>query len=282
MPRFAAALVLALAIGAGAGRVHTQDAKDPGSVAPYVPTPWIIVDAIMALAEPKAGDVVVDLGSGDGRLVIEAVRRHGASRGLGVDIDASLVRLANDNAAKAGVADRVRFETKDLFATPVGDATLVTLYLLPGAVPRVETKLLAELAPGTRVISHDYPFPSWPAKRVVTMEVADKIPISGTTRTALYLYVVPARVAGSWDLVLDRAAPFALTLVQDAKGASGRIRVRDRDVPLSAVTVDGERIELALPAGIAGSGPVVLRGTVRGDAIEGGSGAPAWRAKRRS
>jgi protein-L-isoaspartate O-methyltransferase len=278
-----AAAWLALALALAAPSLPAQPAKDAASVAPYVPTPWVIVDEIMALAAPGPGDVVIDLGSGDGRLVITAVLRRGASRGLGVDIDASLVRLASENAAKAGVADRVRFETRDLFATSVADATVVTLYLLPTAVPKVETKLLAEMKPGARVVSHDYPFPEWKPERVVSMEVADKVPISGTTHTALYLYVVPARIAGTWDVSLEGLPAVTVSFSQDARGATGTARAQERALPLPDVKVAGERVEFTLPAGIAGTAPLVLRGAVRGEAIQGTtSSGQAWRASRRT
>jgi hypothetical protein len=274
--RFALALPLSLAALCATG----ETAPDPKSVAPYVPTPWAIVDEIMKLASPRAGDFVIDLGSGDGRLVITAVQRHGASGGLGVDIDPSLVRLANENAARAGVADRVRFETRDLFATPVADATVVTLYLLPSAVPKVEVKLLAEMHPGARVVSHDYPFPGWKPERVVTLEVPDKIPISGTTRTALYLYVVPARIAGAWDVKIDGKPPLAVSFAQAPQGATGEV-LTNRTQPLGDVRLAGDRIEFTLPAGAAGPAPVTLRGVARNDAMNGTTGnGLAWRATR--
>ena len=156
--------------------------------APYVPTPASIVDEMLTLAGVGPNDVVVDLGSGDGRLVISAVTKYQARRGFGVDIDPALVKLANENAAKAGVADRVQFFERDLFATDVSAATVVTLYLLPSTMAKVETKLLTELKPGTRVVSHDYPFPTWPVTRTKELDVAEKIRISGTSFTRLLLY----------------------------------------------------------------------------------------------
>ncbi|MEJ7670259.1 MAG: class I SAM-dependent methyltransferase [Casimicrobiaceae bacterium] len=156
--------------------------------APYVPTPASIVDEMLALAGVGPNDVVVDLGSGDGRLVISAVTKYQARRGFGVDIDPALVKLANENAAKAGVADRVQFFERDLFATEVSAATVVTLYLLPSIMAKVETKLLAELKPGARVVSHDYPFPTWPVTRTKELDVSEKVRISGTSFTRLLLY----------------------------------------------------------------------------------------------
>jgi ribosomal protein L11 methylase PrmA len=161
--------------------------------APYVPTPTAIVDRMLTLAKVGPGDYVIDLGSGDGRLVTTAVAKYKAKGGMGIDIDPKLVELASENARKAGVADRVKFVEGDLFKADVSAATVVTLYLLPSMLGDVEAKLAKELKPGTRVISHDYPLPSWKHIDVVSFDTQEKVPISGTTRTVLLLYKVPAR-----------------------------------------------------------------------------------------
>jgi predicted nicotinamide N-methyase len=163
------------------------------SAAPFVATPWSIVDEILTLAVAGPDDYVVDLGSGDGRIVIAAVAKYGARGGFGVDIDPALVRLANDNARAAGVSQRVRFYEQDLFAADVRAATVVTVYLLPKVMARLERKLRAELAPGTRVVVNDYPFPTWQPERVVERDSLDKLAISGMTATQLYLYRVGAK-----------------------------------------------------------------------------------------
>jgi hypothetical protein len=175
-----------LAVAAGAA---AQAPATPQSVAPYVDTPTPLVDEMLALAGVGPDDYVIDLGSGDGRLVITAVTKFRARGGFGVDIDPALVKLANDNAAKAGVADRVRFEERDLFATDVRQATVVTVYLLPGIMAKLEAKLRADLKPGARVVSHDYPFPTWRPVRVVERESPDKVRITGTPATQFWLYV---------------------------------------------------------------------------------------------
>ena len=187
--RMAAALLVAAVALANASAQVTPPAK---AEAPYVPTPSSIVDRMLTLAGVGPGDYVIDLGSGDGRLVTTAVSGYRARGGMGFEIDGALVKLANDNAAKAGVADRVKFVERDLFVANVGDATVVTLYLMPGMLGRVEDKLAKELKPGTRVVSHDYPLPSWKPIETVTFETDEKIPISGTRRTVLLLYRVPA------------------------------------------------------------------------------------------
>ncbi len=165
-------------------------AAAPG--APYVPTPDAIVDAMLELAETGPGDRVVDLGSGDGRIPIHAVARFHARNSLGVEIDGELVRLAQQHARAAGVAERVRFVEGDLFATDVGDATVVTVYLLPAMMGPLERKLRAELPAGARVVVHDYPFPSWTPERYLESDSLEKIRATGQTAARLYLYRMPA------------------------------------------------------------------------------------------
>lgn len=168
-------------------------APPPEAVAPFATTPMSVVDEMLALARVGPADYVIDLGSGDGRLVIAAVTKFGARGGEGVDIDASLVDYSNRKAHEAGVADRVRFHVRDLFVTDLGKASVVTVYLLPIAMNRLEAKLLAELAPGSRVVSHDYPLRGWTADRVVTLDVPEKADYTGRRSTSLYLYTAPAR-----------------------------------------------------------------------------------------
>lgn len=187
------AVVAMLVGGIGIVPVAAQPVPPAKAEAPYVPTPTAIVDRMLTLAGVGPGDYVIDLGSGDGRLVTTAVTRYRARGGLGFEIDPALVRLANDNAAKAGVADRVRFVEEDLFAADVSEATVVTLYLVPGMLGRVEDKLGRELKPGTRVVSHDYPLPSWRPVDVVTFDADEKVPISGTRYSQLLLYRVPEK-----------------------------------------------------------------------------------------
>lgn len=156
---------------------------------PYVPTPQTIVDRMLELAEVRGDDVVYDLGSGDGRLVIDAARRYGA-RGVGVEREAHLVDLSRASAAKAQVADRVEFTQGDLFDADLRGATVVTLYLLPRLLEKLAPKLRAELAPGARIVSHDYPLDTWPADRILEFDVPEKAEMFLSPRTYLFLYVI--------------------------------------------------------------------------------------------
>jgi len=134
----------------------------------FIPTPHEIVSAMLKLAHVGPGDVVYDLGSGDGRIVIAAVKEFGAARGVGVELDAVRVQEANKNARRAGVADRVEFRREDLFETDLRPATVVTLYLSPVINAKLQPKFLAELRPGARVVSHVFETPGWePDDRIV-------------------------------------------------------------------------------------------------------------------
>ncbi|HEY4136828.1 MAG TPA: methyltransferase domain-containing protein [Casimicrobiaceae bacterium] len=188
--RSVAALAATMLLLASVANAQTSD--KPEAVAPYAATLTLVVDAMLKLADVGPNDFVVDLGSGDGRIVIAAATRFKARGGLGVDIEPKLVKYANDSAAQAGIADRVTFREEDLYKTDVREASVVTVYLLPAAMPRLEQKLLAELKPGTRVVVQDYPFPTWRAERVIELRTPEKETSVGTPYAQLFLYKVPA------------------------------------------------------------------------------------------
>lgn len=189
-----AALALALVLpGPGAVVAAAPPDLEAQRVAPYAATPQDVVTEMLRLARVGPADFVVDLGSGDGRLVIAAVKEFGARGGFGVDINADYVAYANAKAAEAGVADRATFYSRDLFATDVSRATVVTVYLFPGVMARVGDKLRSELAPGTRVVSHDFPFPDWTPDRVSTVPSPEKKDYTGRADAVLLLYTVPER-----------------------------------------------------------------------------------------
>ena len=168
-------------------------AWDDGTV-PFVVTPMEIVERMLRMAEVKPGDYVIDLGSGDGRIVIEAAKR--GARGLGVDLDPHLVKAATENAQKAGVAARARFETRDIFDTDLSQASVVTMYLLPDFNAKLLPRLL-KLRPGTRIVSHDGGIGDWPPDEKLEMRAPEKsVGIGGLSKVELW--VVPAGVAGGW------------------------------------------------------------------------------------
>ena len=170
LPRMAAlgAVCLASAAGLTPRSGRAQSALDSETDVPYVITPQAVVDAMLELAGVGPGDRLIDLGSGDGRIVITAAKRWGTP-GLGVEIDPTLVALARRRAREEGVADRVRFEAQDLFETDLSQASVITLYLLPAVNLMLRPRLQA-LRPGTRIVSHDWDMGDWPALK--TLEVA--------------------------------------------------------------------------------------------------------------
>ena len=233
---------------------------------PYVPSPQSVVADMLKLAEVGAGDFVIDLGSGDGRIVLTAAKVFGA-RGFGVEIQDHLVKLSNEAARKEGVADRVKFITQDLFKTDISQATVLTMYLLPNTVNMLKDKLLSELKPGTRVLSHDYPLAGWIPEKYVQMDLEDKVAISGVTTTLIYLYVVPAKVAGKWNATVPAGVSkgaVRFDLKQQVTRVSGYARLEGKEVALEDVRLKGDQLSFKL-AGRSGS----FLGTVKGSAIEG-------------
>src|SRR5438105_9936419 len=215
--------------------------KDAG---PYVPSPQSVVSDMLRYAEVSASDFLIDLGSGDGRIVLTAAKIFGA-RGFGVEIKEDLVRRSNEAAQKEGLADRVKFLKQDLFKTDMSQATVITMYLLPDTVNLLKDKFLSELKPGTRIVSHDYPLTGWIPEKYWQMDLEDKIQISGVTTTLIYLYIVPANVAGRWEAHMPPAIskqPAALTLKQQLTRVSGSLRLDGRDVALEDVRLRGDQL----------------------------------------
>src|SRR5689334_1443662 len=176
------------------GLVGAAQAQDYGDT-PYVQTPQNVVDKMLEIAKVTSKDYLIDLGSGDGRLIITAARKYGA-RGFGVDLNKSLVNLSNRNAAKAGVANRAVFYERDLHETDLTQADVLTIYLLPEVNLMVRPRILA-LKPGTRVVSHDYGFGEWPPDFQLELDAPGK-PVGRDQRSKVFFWTVPSRVAGKW------------------------------------------------------------------------------------
>jgi hypothetical protein len=256
--------------------------KDGG---PYVPTPQAVVDAMLKIAGVGPGDFVIDLGSGDGRIVLTSATRHQAS-GMGVDIDGELVELANASARRLGVAQRVQFHQQDVFAADLSRATVLTLYLLPTMMERLRPKLLRELKPGTRIVSHDFDLGEWKPDRSVNVETPEKYDISGSWTSTVHLWTVPAPLEGAWTGSMDggRGGPFRLELKQRYQIIEGRL-VRDAQVlPLRDAKIEGERIQFSAPGAdgrLETYTGVVRNGMIVGEARAGGGPATVrWSAAR--
>src|SRR5262245_42099099 len=162
----------------------------------YVPTPQVVVEEMLRMDRVGPADYLIDLGSGDGRIVITAAKKHGA-RGFGVDLDTYLLKLANAAAKKEGVTDRARFIEQNLFETDLSPATVITSYLLPDMNLKLRPKILA-LKPGTRVVAHDYAMGEWDADDDATLEVPEKT-VGDPGKSYIFMWIVPARIARRWD-----------------------------------------------------------------------------------
>jgi hypothetical protein len=181
--------ILACFLASGA---HAQEQER----APFITTPPDVVEAMLRFAGTGPSDFVVDLGSGDGRIVIAAARTFGA-RALGIELEGPLVRKSRESAAAAGVADRATFVEGDVLTADILKATVVTVYLLPFLINKLQPRFLAELKPGTRIVSHAFYMAGWRPDRSETVRVAGPHPGQGGQST-LYLWVVPANARGEW------------------------------------------------------------------------------------
>jgi SAM-dependent methyltransferase len=228
----------------------------------WVPTPDAAVDRMLLIARVNPNDLVVDLGSGDGKIVIAAAKRFGA-RARGYEFSADLVETSRRNARIDGVADRARFVQGDMFEADFRDATVVTLYLLTSLNLKLRPKLL-DMPPGTRVVSHVFRMGDWEPDETAKVGASE-----------IHLWVVPARVAGRWRLQLRDGAALELALEQRYQRVTGKV-VGDGAAPrLRGVRLAGNELRLTL-AGAGGER--TLAGRIDGDRIEGAEGA--WRAVR--
>ncbi len=161
---------------------------------PYVPTPQRVVDAMLGIAGVSERDFVIDLGSGDGRIVISAAQKFGA-RGKGFDIDGELVERSNLAARKLQLEKRISFEQRDVLHADIREATVITLYLLPDMMRLLRAKFLRELKPGTRIVSHDFDFGDWKPDSTVHLDLDEKYDVTGSWTSTIHLWTVPPRSA---------------------------------------------------------------------------------------
>ena len=183
-------LLLCLAL---AGPARAQDGERP---TPFVTTPEQVVERMLQLAGTRGDDVVMDLGSGDGRIPIIAAQKFGA-RAIGVELDERLVEISRENARRAGVSERASFEQGDVLAANIARASVVTVYLLPELMGRLQPRFVDELEPGTRIVSHSFTMAGWPPDRKESVRIDRRHPGQGDEST-LYLWIVPAEVRGQW------------------------------------------------------------------------------------
>ncbi len=247
---------------------HAQSwAWDDGTV-PFVVSPEEVVDRMLRIAEVRAGDYVIDLGSGDGRIVIGAARR--GARALGIDIDPTLVAKGRENAAVAGVTDRTEFSSQDLFETDLSKASVITMYLLPEVNLKLRPKLLT-LKPGTRLVSHDWNMREWEPDETIELRTPEK-PVGLGGKSRIHLWIVPADARGHWvaDVPLHGGA-WAFDIGQEFQAIAVRAAVgAGRDLTVRATRLRGVEIKIAI-TGLVGAKAWnhLFKGTISGDTMAG-------------
>ena len=249
--------------------VHAQSwAWDDGTT-PFVVSPEQVVDRMLYFAQPKAGEQLIDLGSGDGRIVIEAAKRFGA-RGLGVDIDPRLVKLARENAKRAGVEKLANFEVQDLFETDLRGARVVTMYLLPEVNRKLVPRLLEQLTPGSRIVSHDYDMGPWTFDEMIEITLAEKM-VGPLGRSRIFLWIVPGDARGRWAAELpEQGGRWQFSVSQQYQLIEVEARAGAERMIVRGARLRGEDVRIAV-TGLVNGKPWnhMFRGTLKGGTIEG-------------
>ncbi|RJQ68791.1 MAG: methyltransferase domain-containing protein [Desulfobacteraceae bacterium] len=255
----------------------TGGAKAPD--VPYLPTPMNAVAQMLDMAEVTREDVIYDLGCGDGRIVITAAKERQA-RGVGIDISPDRIRESRINAQHAGVADRVRFLEQDLFTSDFSDASVVAIYLTPALNIRLRPKILNELKPGTRIVSHKFGMGEWKPDQSASVEGRD-----------IYFWIVPANVSGTWEWTaagLEGKGSHRLELTQTFQKVEGILVAQSESNPITETRLVGDRLQFTVPRKVDGRYmPVRYEGRVQGDsmavrriAVAVENGPASWQARR--
>lgn len=241
-----------------------QDAP-PRLDVPYVPTPQEVVDRMLEIAKVSGKDFVMDLGCGDGRMLVTAASRFG-SRGRGVDLNPVRIKEANANAQSAKVSDKVTFEVKNLFETSIADADVLTMYLLPSVNLQLRQRIFDEMKPGSRIVSHSFDMGDWDA------DLRDQVNYS-----RIYHWIVPAKIAGKW-IIADGADKIEADLVQThQKITGGSVKFTGGSAPVMGL-VTGQDVRIMTQ--IRGE-PRIYAGRVSGNGIAPiAGGAQGWTAVR--
>jgi precorrin-6B methylase 2 len=252
-------MVYGLALIAGlAGLTYGQSQAQVRLDVPYVPTPQNVVDHMLDMAKLTKDDVHIDLGSGDGRIAITAAKR--GARSTGIDLNPTRIAEANENAKKAGVADRVTFVQGNLFEMDISKASVLTMYLLQGVNLQLRPRVLSELRPGSRVVSHAFTMNEWEADQHANLNGRN-----------IYLWIVPGKAEGTWEAE-SGGRKFTLNLRQAFQKLTGTATIDGKSLPVTG-RLTGNVIDLSADFG---GGATPLRGEIKDDVIDGGT----LRAKR--
>jgi hypothetical protein len=251
-----------LAPAASAQQIHAD--------VPYVTTPWNVVETMLDMAQLTAGDHLIDLGSGDGRIVIEAVKKFGA-RGFGIELDPHLVKIALDEAKKQGVAGKAGFAEGNLFNFDLSPASVLTMYLFPQINIRLRPRLFEQLKPGSRVVSHDFHMDAWQPDAQREIAVPGKS--YGAPRSTIYLWVIPANAAGTWRWRLpvnNGAVAIEASIAQRFQKLEIAASVDGVKAVASEAQLRGDEIRFRLARELQGK-PLLLEfsGRINGDAATG-------------
>ncbi len=251
---------------------------------PYVPTPYEVVNEMLKMANVGKNDVLYDLGCGDGRIVITAVKETGC-RGVGIDIDPLRIEESENNAAKAGVMDRVEFSQQDLFEADFSKATVVTLYLLQTVNLELRPKILCVLKPGTRVVSHDFSMKEWKADKFTEVKLERRT-------HSVYFWIVPANVSGTWKWTSPTGSEkdqYTLDLEQQFQKIKGTLYVNGSGLSIERGELVGDKLQFTVGRTLEGqSVRMLFSGKVKGNSIQGSLKTEAdtamktskWKAKR--
>jgi SAM-dependent methyltransferase len=281
------ALVAAVSLTAVQGAAFAQAAADKkgetqdyqpqvgqaGKDVVWVPTPEALVERMLKMAQVTAKDYVIDLGSGDGRTVIMAVQKFGATA-LGIEYNPDMVAISVKAAEKAGVSDKAKFIKADIFETDFSKASVITMYLLPALNVKLRPKLL-DMRPGTRIVSHAFNMEDWQPDQTATVEGRDA-----------FLWIVPAKVQGNWALSVpagNGGEQWQIALIQNFQKLSGTAKLGDRSYPLTETRLRGPEVVFAF---VDGNGiKRQFSGRAAGDKMEGTTAAQGgakvnWTATR--
>jgi precorrin-6B methylase 2 len=248
-------------VAAGLGFTPALAQEEPKLDVIFVPTPQEVVDRMLEMAEVKPNDFVIDLGCGDGRMVVTAAKKYGA-RGYGVDIHPQRIKESNENAQKAGVTDKVSFKIADLFQEDISKANVMTMYLLRDINVRLRPKILSDMKPGSRIVSHAFDMAEW--------EPDQRANVDGRN---IFFWYVPAKVEGKWQVEGDQK--FALELNQKFQMVSGKADIGGNSVDISNGRLKGAELTFTIDNG---GKKQEYKGRVEGNEITAIGGN--WKARK--